>query len=128
MNNDDWYRYYAPRRLAAMTPGSMVADQLAAAKDVDAVLASIDVSQADRILEIGCGWGRHSVAFAQRGFTNILSIDIAPEALAMARRLADTEGVSCDFRLQSFCAVQEQDFDAILSLYDRSCCGFPTEQ
>ena len=30
MNNNDWYRYYAPRRLAELTPERMVADRAAA--------------------------------------------------------------------------------------------------
>jgi SAM-dependent methyltransferase len=127
MSNDAWYRYYVPRRVAAMTAAGMVADRVAAEADIDAVLAQLALGPADRILEIGCGWGRHSLALAQRGFDNVLSIDIAPEPLTVARRLAEAEGVCCDFRQTSFCEVQEQGFDAILSLYDRSCCGFPTE-
>src|SRR5689334_14748968 len=111
-----------------MTAAGMAADRVAAEADIKAVVTRLALELQDRILEIGCGWGRHSVALAQRGFANVLSIDIAPEPLAVARRLAREVGACCEFREQSFCEVQEPGFDAILSLYDRSCCGFPTER
>ena len=47
----------------------------------------------DRILEIGCGWGRHSLAFARRGFGRVVSVDIAPAPLDLARALARGAGL-----------------------------------
>jgi cyclopropane fatty-acyl-phospholipid synthase-like methyltransferase len=66
--NQDWYRFYAPRRLATLTPQQMLDDGARAEQDLDAVLARTGLSCADRILEVGCGWGRHSLAFARRGY------------------------------------------------------------
>jgi len=105
----------------------LAAEQAAAEHDLDFVLAQTRLAPRDRILEIGCGWGRHALAFARRGFTAVTSIDIAPEPLAIARALASEAGVRCDFRQQDFVAVEDGPYRAILSLYDRSCCGFPTE-
>lgn len=127
-NNDAWYRFYAPRRLAAQTAAGMAADCAVANQEVDALVACMALQPSDRILEIGCGWGRHSLAFAKRGFGCVKSIDIAPEPLAVARQMAQAAGVECDFRQQSFCTEDEPGYAAILSLYDRSCCGFPTER
>jgi len=127
MPNNDWYRYHVPRRLATMTPAQISADLAAAEQDVAAVLDRCALHPADRILEIGCGWGRHSIALAQQGFRRVISIDIAREPLALAVRMAQTARCDCAFRCQDFLHVGDGPFQAVLSLYDRSVCGFPSE-
>jgi SAM-dependent methyltransferase len=91
------------------------------------VLARTGLSCSDRILEIGCGWGRHSLALAGRGYGSVVSIDIAPEPLALARVLAREAGLRCEIRQQDFRQVDDGPYAAVLSLYDRSVCGFPSE-
>jgi SAM-dependent methyltransferase len=128
LTNNDWYRYYAPRRLAGLTPEQLGADRAAAEHDIDAVLARTGLGAGAQILEIGCGWGRHALALARRGFGNVTSIDIAPAPLALAHALASEHGLSCRFHQRDFMDETGGPYNAILSLYDRSCCGFPTEE
>ena len=45
-----------------------------------------------RVLDLGCGEGRDSVFFAQRGF-NVTGVDVARSGLAKAERLARGRGV-----------------------------------
>ena len=125
--NDDWYRFYAGRRIAAMTARQIADDAAAAERDVDAVLARTRLSPAHRILEVGCGWGRHTVALARRGYGRVVSVDIAPECIELARARAATAGLRCEIREQAFGEVQDGPYAAVLSLYDRSVCGFPSE-
>jgi SAM-dependent methyltransferase len=127
MTNNDWYRYYAPRRLAELTPERIADDRAAAERDLDALLARTGLRPEARILEIGCGWGRHALALAARGFGRVTSIDIAPEPLALARALASEAGLRCELRLEDFLCLDHGPYDAVLSLYDRSICGFPSE-
>ncbi|GAC1645610.1 MAG: hypothetical protein NVS4B8_17210 [Herpetosiphon sp.] len=127
MNNNNWYRFFAARRLRELTRERMTAERVAAQLDLDFVLAQTTITPRDRVLEIGCGWGRHAVALAERDWTNVTSIDIAPEALEIANALASECRLPCTFRQQDFMQVVDRPFQAILSLYDRSCCGFPTE-
>jgi SAM-dependent methyltransferase len=47
-------------------------------------------------VDLGCGAGNHAVWLAAKGF-NVTGIDISPEALALAERLAEKRGVSCRF-------------------------------
>jgi ubiquinone/menaquinone biosynthesis C-methylase UbiE len=49
-----------------------------------------------RILEVGCGGGQCSVAFAKQGAL-VAGIDLSDEQLAFARRLAEREGVAVEF-------------------------------
>ncbi|MCA0352925.1 MAG: class I SAM-dependent methyltransferase [Chloroflexi bacterium] len=127
MNNNDWYRYFAPRQVATLSAERQQGDYAAAQYDLDFVLAQIGLGSNASILEIGCGWGRHSVALAERGFAHVLSIDIAPELLQAAQAFAQQRGQTCQFRQQDFIEISDQPFDAIFSLYDRSCCGYPSE-
>jgi len=127
VSNNGWYRYYAPRRLATLTPGQITAHRAAAERDLDALLARAELRTEDRILEIGCGWGRHSLALAARGFQHVTSVDIAPEPLALAHILAREAGLRCNLRQQDFLGVDDGPYDAVISLYDRSVCGFPVE-
>jgi hypothetical protein len=52
--NDDCYRFYAPRCIAAPTRQQIFDDRARAEQDLDAVLARTGLSSSDRILEIGC--------------------------------------------------------------------------
>jgi SAM-dependent methyltransferase len=127
MSNNDWYRYYAPRRLPHQGADNIAADRVAAERDIAILLARTELRPDAHMLEIGCGWGRHALALAACGFERVRSIDIAPEPLALARALASEDGLRCDFRQQDFMAVNDGLYDAVISLYDRSVCGFPTE-
>ena len=49
-----------------------------------------------KILDIGCGTGRHSVELAKRGY-NVTGIDLSECQLAKARRKAVDAGVSVEF-------------------------------
>jgi SAM-dependent methyltransferase len=49
-----------------------------------------------RILELGCGGGQCSIAFARQGAL-ATGIDLSDEQIAFARRLADKQGVSVAF-------------------------------
>jgi SAM-dependent methyltransferase len=127
MSNNDWYRYQVPRRLAALTLERIAADRADAERDIAALLERTDVQPDDRILEIGCGWGRHSLALARRGFHRVTSIDIAPEPLELAQTLARDEHLECGFVCRDFLCVDDGPYRALLSLYDRSVCGFPSD-
>lgn len=48
-----------------------------------------------RVLELGCGNGRASVAFALQG-ARAIALDPSPEQLAAARRLSEREGVKVE--------------------------------
>ena len=61
MDNNDWYRYYAPRSDCCVNPQRMADHRKRARRHLDAVLAWIGLQTPDRILQIGCGWGRHSL-------------------------------------------------------------------
>ena len=51
----------------------------------DAIVARLDLSEGDRVLEIGCGWGSQAVALARAG-ARVAAISLSREQLAHAVR------------------------------------------
>lgn len=126
--NNAWYLHHTERLARELTPAACVAGEAAARRDVDFLLDQVPVRPNTPLLEIGCGWGRHTLALLQRGFHALTSIDISPLMLDLARErcLPFQERVKL-VELDFLDVAAPANFGAVLSLYDRSCIGFPTE-
>jgi tellurite methyltransferase len=83
MTRSPWAREYAraPKTYIWGTEASLLARQVSALLPPGA-----------RVLDVGCGEGRDSVFFAERGF-DVTGVDIARSGLAKAERLACARGV-----------------------------------
>jgi len=79
---------------------------------LDLLGTSLDVAH-KTVIDFGCGEGQQSIELAKRGAGRVIGIDIRPELLQHARKLAHHHGVSkrCEFAS----ATQEQA-DLIISL------------
>ncbi len=64
--------------------------------EVDFFLGLFPLSKGARILDVGCGTGRHSIELAKRGFI-VTGIDISPGMLAVAKRKAEEANLQIDF-------------------------------
>ncbi len=66
-----------------------------AAKEVEALVAVMrrrGVGKGGRVLDLGCGIGRHSVPLAKRGYT-VTGVDLSPAYIKRAREYARAEEV-----------------------------------
>lgn len=61
--------------------------------EVDFIVAEFALSPGSRILDMGCGTGRHAVELARRGY-RLTGVDIAAGMLAQARKAAANAGVA----------------------------------
>ena len=69
------------------------------------------------VLDLGCGWGRHSVAMARAGFA-VTGLDLSETLLARARRRAQAAGVSVEWVRADMREIPWTDrFDAVCSFY-----------
>jgi ubiquinone/menaquinone biosynthesis C-methylase UbiE len=70
-----------------------------------------------KILDVGCGTGRHAINLATKGYKNITGIDLSPSLIRAAKRVAREKEVLVDFRV---CDARElpfnNEFDAALCL------------
>src|SRR5262249_22839496 len=70
-----------------------------------------------RILDVPCGFGRHSIELARRGF-RVTGVDISPKLLRTARRNAAVRGVQVEFRRADMRELAYRNrFDAVLNLF-----------
>jgi SAM-dependent methyltransferase len=85
-------------------------------QEVTFLVQALGLTAGMRVLDVGCGPGRHSLALARRGFT-VVGVDISETFVDLARQAAEAEGlpatfVRADARAMSFAG----EFDAALSL------------
>ena len=71
-----------------------------------------------RILDLGCGAGRHTVFLAREGFETC-GFDIAETGLAQTREWLEREGLSADLKRGDIERIPWPDnsFDAVMSIY-----------
>src|SRR5512145_1072875 len=80
----------------------------------------LELQPGSRLLDITCGPGLYAVEFARRGCM-VTGVDFSPAAIAYAKDLACTEGLSasCTFIEQDVRDINftGRDFDAVLFIY-----------
>jgi len=64
--------------------------------EVDFIIEELKLSPRSRILDIGCGTGRHSVELAKRGYS-VTGVDLSSGMLAEAKEAAGKAGVEVEW-------------------------------
>jgi SAM-dependent methyltransferase len=64
--------------------------------ECDFIEQEINFNKSVRILDLGCGTGRHSIELSKRGY-NITGIDLSDSQLARAREKAENQGLKIEF-------------------------------
>ncbi len=85
-------------------------------QEVDFLVELLHLSPGARILDVGCGPGRHSLELARRGL-NPVGVDIAEGFIADAREVAEGERLTAEFRVTDARFLEfEAEFDAAICL------------
>jgi 2-polyprenyl-3-methyl-5-hydroxy-6-metoxy-1,4-benzoquinol methylase len=97
-------------------------------KEVERAMRMLRPEGGERVLDLACGSGRHSLELKRQGF-EVVGSDISPELLEIARRDAEKEGLDASFVEAD---LRELDFDAefdiVLSLNDGAIGYLETEE
>ena len=70
-----------------------------------------------RVLDLGCGSGRHTIAFAKRGYPDVTGVDLSPALLREAREECDKLQLHIRFFERDMRDVPDESFDLILNLF-----------
>lgn len=92
----DWWRRLF-NALYLKTDEDIVENDENTARDVDALIASADLSPSDGILDLCCGQGRHVLELARRGFDNVVGLDRSRTLIRLARTRARKESLKVRF-------------------------------
>jgi SAM-dependent methyltransferase len=86
--------------------------------EADFIADLLAVPPGARLLDVPCGYGRHAVELASRGYP-VTGIDVTPDFIADAEARARDRGVSVDFSCGD---MQQMTFDQVFD--GAYCCGF----
>jgi SAM-dependent methyltransferase len=96
--------------------------------DCDYLERVLGVGPGDRLLDVGCGVGRHMIELAKRGY-RMTGIDVSRGLLKVGERLAREAGVDVEFRYLDARALDfESEFDAAYSLCEGAFSLVPTDE
>jgi len=71
-----------------------------------------------RVLDLGCGSGRHSIAFAKRGYKDVVGVDLSPTLLERAEQQAKEKGVEVRFVRSDMREIEWLgEFDLVVNLF-----------
>ena len=119
MNRKKWYEtlfenYAKTYDKESFTQGS--------AGECDFIEQELAYNKSLKILDVGCGTGRHSIEPTKRGY-KITGVDLSDSQLNAAREKATKENLKIDFQKHDARNLQfENDFDAAIMLCEG---GFP---
>jgi SAM-dependent methyltransferase len=109
---DDWYATAFDARSAEMAWTDRTGPE------VDRVAKILQPRGDERVLDMACGSGRHSLELRRRGFS-VVGADISPDLIEIARRDAAEEGLDVDFVLSDLRDLDfAEEFDLVLNLND----------
>lgn len=82
------------------------------------IIKTLNLTGDERILDLACGFGRHSLSFARKGFS-VVGVDITPEYIDDATKNAKSESLNAAFINSDIRDVHfENEFDVVLNLAD----------
>lgn len=115
----DWSRFFeseAPRYMTNVFTKNTLAE-------VEFLFEHLRLAPGMRVLDVGCGTGRHSVELARRGLI-VTGVDLSEAMLREARKAAEAAKVDCTFVQSDAAAYRspEATFDAAICLCEGAFC------
>ncbi|MEO7817931.1 MAG: class I SAM-dependent methyltransferase [Actinomycetota bacterium] len=110
---EDWYNGLAAHLSSAYLRYGFT---MGTSQEVDFLLPLLRLAPGKRLLDVGCGPGRHAIEFARRG-VEVVGVDLSPDFLSIARTDAAEADVSISFfEMDARELAFEEEFDAVISL------------
>src|SRR5438270_6517408 len=92
----DWWRTLF-NSLYLETDGDIIENDRYTEQEVDLLIRSAGLERNDRILDLCCGQGRHSLELAQRGFQHVTGLDRSRYLIRLARKRARQRNLQVSF-------------------------------
>jgi SAM-dependent methyltransferase len=96
--------------------------------EIDRALTMLRPEGGERILDLACGTGRHSLELVRRGFS-VVGVEIGEELVEIARQDAAQEGLEAEFVQGDLRELDyDAEFDIVLNLNDGAVGYFETDE
>lgn len=97
-------------------------------QQVDFMIMQLGLRGNERILDLACGFGRHALELARRGFS-VVGVDITPAYVDFARQQAEMEKLDAHFLCADIRDLPfEKEFDVVLNMADGAVGYLETEE
>ncbi len=94
---NEWWRTLF-NSIYLKTDGDVVENDTNTSREVDLLVSSASLEPNDRILDLCCGQGRHTLELARRGFRHVTGVDRSRYLVRLGRKRARALGHSVAFR------------------------------
>jgi SAM-dependent methyltransferase len=92
------------------------------------IIKTLELTGKERILDLACGYGRHALSFAQKGFS-VIGIDITKDYIDDAMKNAKKNSLKAEFvQLDIRDVCFENEFDVVLNLADGAIGYLETDE
>lgn len=115
MTQPKWWDGYFDENFIDLYRGFLTPERTR--REVQGIREMLTLPSGATVLDLACGWGRHSVALARQGF-RVTGVDWSETLLKSARRRAEKAGVEVEWVRSDMREIAwEGRFDAVLSLF-----------
>ena len=85
---------------------------------LELICTKLELSEGQRMLDIGCGWGSLGIHAAREHGARVVGITLSPPQAELATRRAAEAGVGdrCEFRVCDYRDLADDSFDAVASI------------
>ena len=112
MSRPDWYKFFDDLSIKNHSWTESTEQQ------VDFIIRALGLTGNEKILDLACGYGRHCLAFARRGYA-VTGVDLSRVFIEDAIKSAENEALPVRFILSDIRDVQfENEFDVVLNMAD----------
>lgn len=114
-NQSEWWKLFYDKNWLGLYPSLFHPQETT--KEIDKILKIAKIKKSDRILDLCCGYGRHSIELAKRGY-QVTGFDYSKYFLSKAKKEAQKEGLEINFIQGDIRELPfKKDFDVVLMLF-----------
>lgn len=115
MEQTDWWRTFFDQKYLELYEKDLNERTKA---EVDFIIQAVSLTPHTRILDLACGYGRHSIELTKRGFGQVTGLDYSRIFIEKAKRDASNVGVNIEFAEGDMRHISyESEFDVVLMLF-----------
>jgi len=118
---EDWYRSAYPPEMVKLPWADKTVSE------VDRFMTMLKPRGDERVLDLGCGTGRHSLELVRRGFS-VVGVELLQANVKVAEEDAEAHGLSAEFVVADLRELDfEEEFDIVVTFNDGGIGYFETE-
>jgi len=115
MQKDWWKKFFGPGYLSVWEAKAI--GPAVTKKEIDFLVKNLKLKKGQKILDLCCGQGRHSIELARRGY-KVVGVDYSKYLLGVAKKRAKEAGIEIEFKRQDARNLKlKGKFDVVINMF-----------